>query len=134
MLTDLRDVVTEINRSVASTLKATGPSILGQKTMMDQIITVLGTITTRCHPCQQDLGDEDENQDDVQGSSEWDWLIIDTALDVLIGLAAALGPQSLKSGRSSRSPFSNLSAQMRILNGQLLSVSWPSVSNTWVPR
>ncbi|RYC65456.1 hypothetical protein CHU98_g764 [Xylaria longipes] len=88
-----RDVVTEINRSVASTLKATGPSILGQKAMMEQTITVLGTITTRCHPCQQDLGDEDENQDDVQGSSEWDWLIIDTALDVLIGLAAALGSQ-----------------------------------------
>ncbi|KAI3328739.1 importin beta-4 [Ustulina deusta] len=88
-----RDVVTEINRSVASTLKATGPSVLGQKAMMEQIVTVLGTITTRCHPCQQDLGDEDENQDDVQGSSEWDWLIIDTALDVLIGLAAALGPQ-----------------------------------------
>ncbi|KAJ8131258.1 hypothetical protein O1611_g2371 [Lasiodiplodia mahajangana] len=88
-----RDVVTEINRSVASTLKTTGPSVLGQKAMMEQIITVLGTITTRCHPCQQDLGDEDENQDDVQGSSEWDWLIIDTALDVLIGLAAALGSQ-----------------------------------------
>ncbi|KAF2964486.1 hypothetical protein GQX73_g9082 [Xylaria multiplex] len=88
-----RDVVTEINRSVASTLKSTGPSILGQKDMMQQITTVLGTITTRCHPCQQDLGDDDENQDDLQGSSEWDWLIIDTALDVLIGLAAALGSQ-----------------------------------------
>ncbi|RWA14839.1 hypothetical protein EKO27_g315 [Xylaria grammica] len=88
-----RDVVTEVNRSVAHTLKATGPSILGQKAMMEQIITVLGTITTRCHPCQQDLGDDDENQDDLQGSSEWDWLIIDTALDVLIGLAAALGSQ-----------------------------------------
>ncbi|KAI2633426.1 importin beta-4 [Xylaria nigripes] len=88
-----RDVVTEINRSVASTLKAAGPSILSQKSMMEQIITVLGTITTRCHPSQQDLGDEDENQDDIQGSSEWDWLIVDTALDVLIGLAAALGPQ-----------------------------------------
>jgi HEAT repeat protein len=88
-----RDVVTEINRSVASTLKATGPSVLGQKAMMEQIVTVLGTIITRCHHCQQDLGDEDENQDDVQGSSEWDWLIIDTALDVLIGLAAALGTQ-----------------------------------------
>lgn len=60
---------------------------------MEQIITVLGSITTRCHPCQQDLGDEDENQDELQGSSEWDWLIIDTALDVLIGLAAALGSQ-----------------------------------------
>lgn len=92
-LTNVRDVVTEINRSVASTLKTTGPSILGQKAMMEQVITVLGTITTRCHPCQQDLGDEDENQDEVQGSSEWDWLIIDTALDVLIGLAAALGSQ-----------------------------------------
>ncbi|KAI1821470.1 importin beta-4 [Xylaria intraflava] len=88
-----RDVVTEINRSVGSTLKTTGPSILSQKSMMEQIITVLGTITTRCHPCQQDLGDEDENQGDLQGSSEWDWLIIDTALDVLIGLAAALGSQ-----------------------------------------
>lgn len=93
VLTNNRDVVTEINRSVASTLKATGPSVLGQKAMMEQIVTVLGTIITRCHPCQQDLGDEDENQDDVQGSSEGDWLIIDTALDVLIGLAAALGTQ-----------------------------------------
>ncbi|KAJ2996781.1 hypothetical protein NUW58_g864 [Xylaria curta] len=88
-----RDVVTEINRSVASALKETGPSFLGQKAMMEQIITVLGTITTRCHPCQQDLGDEDENQGEIEGSSEWDWLIIDTALDVLIGLAAALGSQ-----------------------------------------
>lgn len=93
VLTNTRDVVTEINRSVASTLKTTGPSILGQKAMMEQVITVLGTITTKCHPCQQDLGDEDENPDEVQGSSEWDWLIIDTALDVLIGLAAALGSQ-----------------------------------------
>ncbi|KAI1171132.1 importin beta-4 [Nemania sp. FL0916] len=88
-----RDVVTEINRSVASTLKATGPSVLGQKAMMEQTITVLGTITSRCHPCQQDLGDEDEDQDLALGSSEWDWLIVDTALDVLIGLAAALGSQ-----------------------------------------
>ncbi|KAI1333635.1 importin beta-4 [Xylariaceae sp. FL0016] len=88
-----RDVVTEINRSVAFTLRACGPAILAQKEMMQQIITTLGTITTRSHPCQQDLGDEDEAQDSAQGSSEWDWLIIDTALDVLIGLAAAMGPQ-----------------------------------------
>ncbi|KAI1633536.1 importin beta-4 [Biscogniauxia mediterranea] len=88
-----RDVVTEINRSVGSTLKTCGPAILGQKDMMSQIITVLGTIITRSHPCQQDLGDEDDNQDSIEGSSEWDWLVIDTALDVLIGLAAALGAQ-----------------------------------------
>ncbi|KAH7027929.1 importin beta-4 [Microdochium trichocladiopsis] len=88
-----RDVVTEINRSVAFTLKACGPSILGQKDFMQQVITVLGTIITRSHPSQQDLGDEDEEQAAVQGSSEWDWLTVDTALDVVIGLAAALGSQ-----------------------------------------
>ncbi|CAJ2505859.1 Uu.00g132530.m01.CDS01 [Anthostomella pinea] len=88
-----RDVVTEINRSVAFTLKACGPAILGQQGMMEQIITVIGTIVTRSHTCQLDMGDEDEDQDPSQGSSEWDWLIIDTALDVMIGLACALGPQ-----------------------------------------
>ncbi|KAI0382318.1 ARM repeat-containing protein [Hypomontagnella monticulosa] len=88
-----RDAVTEINRSVAFTLKACGPAILGQKDMMEQIITVLGTIITRSHPCQLDLGEGDDEQEAAQGSSEWDWLVVDTALDVLIGLAAALGSQ-----------------------------------------
>jgi len=58
---------------------------------MKEIVTVIGTIITRSHPCQQDLGDEDEEQE-VEGSSEYDWLVIDTALDVVIGLAVALGP------------------------------------------
>ncbi|RYP29563.1 hypothetical protein DL766_005296 [Monosporascus sp. MC13-8B] len=87
-----RDVVTEINRSVASTLRTCGPSILGQKGFMEQAITVLASIVTRSHPSQQDMGDEDEDQE-VEGGSEWDWLIVDTALDVVIGLAAALGEQ-----------------------------------------
>ncbi|OTB14654.1 hypothetical protein K445DRAFT_319068 [Daldinia sp. EC12] len=88
-----RDAVTEINRSVASTLKTCGPAILGQKDMMEQIVTILGTIITRSHPCQLDLGEGEDDQEEAQGSSEWDWLVVDTALDVLIGLACALGPQ-----------------------------------------
>ncbi|KAK0710187.1 armadillo-type protein [Lasiosphaeria miniovina] len=86
-----RSVVTEINRNVAATLKACGPGILAQEDMMKEIVTVLTTIVTRSHPCQQDLGDEDEDQE-VEGTSEYDWLVIDTALDVVIGLAVALGP------------------------------------------
>ncbi|GAB1315390.1 hypothetical protein MFIFM68171_05600 [Madurella fahalii] len=86
-----RSVVTEINRNVAATLKTCGPAILAQEDMMKEIVTVLTTIITRSHPCQQDLGDEDEEQE-VEGSSEYDWLVIDTALDVIIGLAVALGP------------------------------------------
>ncbi|KAI1840350.1 hypothetical protein JX265_000732 [Neoarthrinium moseri] len=87
-----RDVVTEINRNVAATLKACGPAILSQKGLTEQSITVLGTLITRSHPCQQDMGDEEENQT-AEGSSEWDWLVVDTALDVVIGLAAAFGGQ-----------------------------------------
>lgn len=77
---------------MAAALKTCGPAVLAQQGMMEQTITVLGTIITRSHPCQQDLGDEEEEQN-VEGGSEWDWLVVDTALDVVIGLAAALGEQ-----------------------------------------
>lgn len=60
--------------------------------MLKQAVTVLSTIITRSHPCQQDLGDEEEEQDPEGGSSEFDWLVIDTALDAILGLATALGP------------------------------------------
>ncbi|KAI1211139.1 ARM repeat-containing protein [Annulohypoxylon truncatum] len=87
-----RDVITEINRSVASTLKTCGPAILGQKDFLLQAASILKLIVNRSHPCQTDISEEDE-QDGAQGSSEWDWLVVDTALDVLIGLASALGLQ-----------------------------------------
>ncbi|KAK5657985.1 hypothetical protein OQA88_2538 [Cercophora sp. LCS_1] len=86
-----RSVVTDINRNVAATLKACGPAILSQDDLMKETISVVTTIITRSHPCQQDLGDEEDEQE-VEGSSEYDWLVIDTALDVVIGLAVALGP------------------------------------------
>jgi hypothetical protein len=54
---------------------------------------VLLSIITKRHASQQDLGDEDAELDEtlLQESSEYDWLVIDTALDVLVGLSAALG-------------------------------------------
>jgi len=82
--------VTEINRHVAVTLKAYGPAILADEDMVSQIVSVLGMIVTRSHPCQQDLGDDEEDQD-IEETSEFDWLVVDTALDVVIGLAMALG-------------------------------------------
>ncbi|KAK1759823.1 armadillo-type protein [Echria macrotheca] len=87
-----RSVVTDINRNVAETLKACGPAILTQSEFMTDVVTVASTIIKRTHPCQQDLGDEDDEEKEVEGSSEYDWLVIDTALDVVIGLAVALGP------------------------------------------
>ncbi|CAH0015127.1 unnamed protein product [Clonostachys rhizophaga] len=88
-----RAVVTDINRNVAATLKACGPSILVAKDgALQEIISVVGTIVTRSHQCQQDFGFEDEEPEVDAGSSEYDWLVTDTALDVVVGLAAALGP------------------------------------------
>jgi hypothetical protein len=86
------EVVTEINRSAAAALKACGPAILTQENMLEHTVTVVASLLTRSHPCQQDLGDEEEEQDAEGGSSEFDWLVIDTALDVVLGLATALGP------------------------------------------
>ncbi|KAF4472792.1 importin subunit beta-4 [Fusarium albosuccineum] len=91
-----RSVVTDVNRNIAATLKACGPALLASqddKAMVQEIATIVSLIITRSHPCQQDLGDEEEEQDVDVGSSEYDWLVIDTALDVVVGLAAALGPQ-----------------------------------------
>ncbi|KAF9880602.1 karyopherin kap123 [Colletotrichum karsti] len=84
-----RGVITEINRNIAATLKTCGPAILTHEDLLKESFTVLGCLITRSHPCQQDLGDEEEQ--DGEGSSEFDWLVIDTAMDVILGLATALG-------------------------------------------
>lgn len=60
--------------------------------MLEQVTTILAAIVTRSHPCQLDLGDEMDGEE-VEESSEYDWVVIDTALDVVIGLSAALGTQ-----------------------------------------
>ncbi|KAM6487665.1 ARM repeat-containing protein [Trichoderma sp. SZMC 28011] len=89
-----RSVVTDISRNVAATLKACGPAVLASKDgMLQEVVSVVTLLITRSHPCQLDLGDEDEEQEvEDAGSSEYDWLAIDTALDVIVGLAASLGP------------------------------------------
>ncbi|TDZ15791.1 putative importin subunit beta-4 [Colletotrichum orbiculare MAFF 240422] len=86
---DERTVITEINRNIAATLKACGPAILTHEDLLKESFTVLGCLITKSHPCQQDFGDEIGEPE--EGSSEFDWLVIDTAMDVILGLATALG-------------------------------------------
>ncbi|KAH8601139.1 armadillo-type protein [Bisporella sp. PMI_857] len=89
-----RAVVTDINRNVSSTLKLCGPAILTQSKFLETVTTILSSIITKSHPCQQDIGDDDDHEDlEDEESSEYDWLVIDTALDVIIGLSVALGGQ-----------------------------------------
>ena len=63
-------------------------------------------VITKTHRCQQDTDDEEEEEEEEEeededeeeeeeeeenGTSESDWVTIDTALDVVIGIANALG-------------------------------------------
>lgn len=86
--------MTEINRNVAATFKACGPAILmapaGDRPSIQQITEVIVDILQKKHICQQDA-DEDDEPDLDEESSEYDWLVIETAMEVVSCLAAALG-------------------------------------------
>lgn len=88
-----RGTVTDINRNLAATLKLCGPAILVTENGMvvapvsEQLVAIL----TKRHTCQQDFGEE-LGEEILDESSEYDWLVVDTALDAVAALAAALGP------------------------------------------
>ena len=82
--------MTDINRSIAATLKLCGPAIISDPTILKPITDNLLAIINKKHGCQQDYGDT-EDMDNLEESSEYDWLIIDTALDTVIALATCLG-------------------------------------------
>ncbi|KAF2396887.1 ARM repeat-containing protein [Trichodelitschia bisporula] len=90
-----RGTVTDINRDLAATLKLCGPAILvdenGGENLIEVLVELLLQIITKHHPCQQDLGDDGEDAAPEE-SSEYDWLVIDTAIDCITCLSAALGP------------------------------------------
>jgi hypothetical protein len=57
------------------------------ESMAEQLLSII----TKRHPCQQDLGDEPDEEDILDESSEYDWLVIETAMEVLTCLSVALG-------------------------------------------
>ena len=60
--------------------------------MIGEICDQVQTILEKKHTCQLDLEEEDEELPELQESAEYDWLLVDTAMDVSLGIAAALGP------------------------------------------
>ncbi|CCU75291.1 Karyopherin-like protein [Blumeria hordei DH14] len=106
-----RAVVTDINRNVAATLKLCGPAILTQNNFTERTITTCAAIITKSHSCQQDLGDENgQGETEDEESAEYDWLVIDTALDVIIGLSKAIGNQFSDIWRVFQKPIMKLAS------------------------
>ena len=88
----IRATVTDIHRSLGATFKVCGPAVIGTPENLHTITTTALAVIRKQHPCQQDIGDDDDEFEDIEESSEYDWLVIDTAFEVVVGLAKALGP------------------------------------------
>ena len=84
-------VILEINRSLADTLKLCGPAIVSEDKTVEKAAEVLLALLKKTHPCQSEDDDEPEDGDVPQETSEDDWYIVDSALDVIATLAAAVG-------------------------------------------
>lgn len=83
--------VADINRNMAENLRLCGPALISNEKMLHNIITMVTDIITKQHICQVEFGPEDEALEAGEESSEFDWIVVDTALDVVSGMAAALG-------------------------------------------
>jgi hypothetical protein len=83
--------VTEISRAVSENLKMTGPSLLSYPDVLTKIVQTVTDLITKKHACQIDMAEGEVDDEDVE-STEMEWLVVDSAMDVISGLAAALGP------------------------------------------
>lgn len=55
--------------------------------MVKQVVALI----QKKHLCQEDFDEDEETKEMMEETSEFDWIVIDRALDVVSGLAAALG-------------------------------------------
>ena len=85
--------VTDVNRNLAATIRLTGPALVSDSKTIKFVTETLVSIFDKKHVCQLDLGYSDDSTDFnfLAETSEYDWLIIDSALDVVVSLATALG-------------------------------------------
>jgi len=83
----------DISRSLSENLKLTGPALLSYPDVVPKVVKTVTAVITRKHPCQEDLAmeGEEDSLSDLE-TTEFDWLVVDAAMDVVSGLAVALGP------------------------------------------
>lgn len=87
-----RTTVTDTSRSLAENLNLTGPNLISYPGVLDKVVTIVMDLITKKHPCQEELSLETEvDLSDIE-TTEFDWLVVDSAMDVITGLSVALGP------------------------------------------
>jgi importin-4 len=82
----------DTSRSLAENLKLTGPNLVSYPDVLEKVVNIVIALITKKHPCQEELSFEAEaDLSDIE-TTEFDWLVVDSAMDVISGLAVALGP------------------------------------------
>ncbi|KAK5946323.1 hypothetical protein PMZ80_000465 [Knufia obscura] len=84
-------VVSTTAQSLSENLKMAGPFLVANPDHLRQVVQTVVALITKKHPCQADFAEEELDLEDMD-STELEWLVIDSAMDVISGLAAALGP------------------------------------------
>lgn len=83
-------MVSDICAHVSENLRYTGPALIADGEVLQEIVKQVVALIQKKHLCQEDFEDE-ETKEMMEETSEFDWIVIDRALDVVSGLAAALG-------------------------------------------
>ena len=69
----------------------TGPFLVANQDHLRQVVQTVLALITKKHPCQAEFAEEELDIEDMD-STELEWLVIDSAMDVISSLAAVLGP------------------------------------------
>jgi hypothetical protein len=73
-------------------IEMSGPAILAGDGDLQKTFEILVTILHKKHACQIS-DEEDEDAEELEESSEYDWLVIESAMDCIVAIAKALGSQ-----------------------------------------
>ncbi|KAF3921965.1 Importin-4 [Dactylellina cionopaga] len=93
-----REVVTAVAHNLGETLKVCGPSLFADDKgnilteIVTETLTQIVLVLSKKHPSQLEMDDDEGLLEGLEESSEYDWVLIESAFDWLQGLAAALGP------------------------------------------
>src|SRR5271170_5461193 len=69
----------------------TGPSLLSYPDVLSKVVDTVAALVTKKHACQVDMTEDEVDLEDLE-TTEFEWLVVDSAMDVISGIAAALGP------------------------------------------
>lgn len=76
---------------LSENLKMTGPNLLSYPDVLGKVVQTTTDLITKKHTCQQGMDDEDLAEEDLE-ATELEWIVVDNAMDIISGLAVALGP------------------------------------------